>query len=601
MKIAVISNNNTAVENIYEKMKEKNYDFFIAYLGNSDNVERFFSYKDNLEEIKKRCKCKTDKMNVYEIVEKINKLFEYSNEMENLKIKLYEINQEFKHYKELHKFNNKYDNIIDFESIDKCLSLKFYLISLKKISIFNKFKLKKKYNLKSINTDDIEGILLYLDYRIYYLKIKTLENRIKEINVFLEENKLSDLNFTLVNKSQEIFETYLHEKYKDMKRCTLNKDNYKNNFKLFTDRYPVILSTTHSLLRNISYGFNFDLIIIDEASQSDILTSLLTMNVASQMVIVGDQKQLSQIENQDIYDASIKLAELYNIKKHFQYKDNSILQSVLNLPCKIENTILREHYRCDSRIIQFCNKKFYDNELIICTDTSKTDPLFIIHTVPRNHSRPNPNGKGQYNDREAQEIIEILRNCGNDSVGIITPFRAQADYIKSLIIDKYANVEVDRIHKYQGRQKNIIILSTVVNDLNYEKDSFITDFVTNDKLLNVAISRSIKKLYLVVSDKVYKSNNTIAQFIDYIKYNCTNESSKEGIVTSIFDVLYDGQYKAMLRSPCRKFVDSVAEEIAFKYINHVLKDYPDYRLHLHYKLSDLISNYNGFSKEEIDI
>ena len=139
----------------------------------------------------------------------------------------------------------------------------------------------------------------------------------------------------------------------------------------------------------------------------------------------------------------------------------------------------------------------------------------------------------------------------------------------------------------------------MVNDLKIDDDDFITDFVTNSQLLNVAISRAIKKIYLVVSDKVYKStNNTIAQFIDYIKYYC-NDSDKEGKVTSIFDSLYNKQNEALLKSPCNKYVDSYAETIMLNELNKILGDYPDYKVLLHYRLSDLLETYDGFTNEEI--
>ena len=281
----------------------------------------------------------------------------------------------------------------------------------------------------------------------------------------------------------------------------------------------------------------YDLVIIDEASQSDIMTTLLPMNICKKIVIVGDDKQLSQIDNTDIYDISEELTKMFNIIKCYHYKNNSILTSCLSLPNKIVNTTLKEHYRCDSRIIQFCNKKFYNYELIIYTKSSELDPLVLIHTVEGNHARKNPNGSGQYNDRECQEIIKILEELKEKDVGIISPFNAQVDYINQNIRDRYPYAEVNTIHKYQGRQKKIIILSTVVNNLD-NNNNFITDFVTNIELLNVAISRAIEKLYIVVSDKVYKSEfNTIAQFIEYIQYYCNNSDTK-GTITSIFDELY---------------------------------------------------------------
>ena len=139
-----------------------------------------------------------------------------------------------------------------------------------------------------------------------------------------------------------------------------------------------------------------------------------------------------------------------------------------------------------------------------------------------------------------------------------------------------------------------------MNDLNVEEDDFITDFVTNSKLLNVAISRAVKKLYLVVSDKVYNSsNNTISQFIDYIKYYCSESCIEKGQVVSIFDKLYEVQKDILKNTECFKYVDSYAEELMLKSINKLLKDHSDYKLVMHYRLSDLISNYDGFKDNEI--
>lgn len=599
MKIAVISNNNTAVENIYEKMKEYDLDFILACLGNNKNVENFFTKSDNLESIVENMRQYKIDDDVNEIVDKLKELYNVNKKIINLKHQLFELEQEFKYYKEKHEYVDCSNIVGKYSNFEKNLDLKYYLLSLNKITFLKKLKLKIKYKIRYKDISNINDLIIYLEYEFYKSKIASLKEEIQKSENIIMKNDMDELNQKLKEQSKYILNNYLYQKYKNIEPCSLNQDNYKENFRNFINRYPVILSTTQSLLRNIEYGFMFDLVIIDEASQSDILTSILTMNVAKQMVIVGDSKQLSQIDNQKIYDMSDQLAVIYDIKKCYQYKNNSILQSVLTLPCAIKNTLLCEHYRCDSRIIEFCNKKFYNNSLIVCTSTSKTSPLIIFHTVEGNHARKNPNGSGQYNDREAMEIVEILKSLKEDDVGIITPFRAQADYIKMLIKDDFPNVEVDTIHKYQGRQKKVIILSTVVNDLKIDDDDFITDFVTNSQLLNVAISRAIKKIYLVVSDKVYKStNNTIAQFIDYIKYYC-NDSDKEGKVTSIFDSLYNKQNEALLKSPCNKYVDSYAETIMLNELNKILGDYPDYKVLLHYRLSDLLETYEGFTNEEI--
>ena len=600
MSIAVISNNNTAVENVYDKMKDENMDFLLAYLGNSDNVDKFFSNSDNIEKRILEIVTNSDEKNIDVCIDKLKMLYERKNKSVQIEKDLFELKEEYKHFKEQHKFVD-YSNIIkDYNNYDMYFKLKYYLLSLKKIGFINKVILRFKYKFDFNKIDSLESFINYLEYKYYDLKRDSLKQDLKIINEYISQNDFNHLVNELKDISKIKFNNYLLNRFKNIKNTDFDKNNYKIRFDEFIYRYPVILSTTHSLLRNISYGHKFDLVIIDEASQSDILTSILAMNVAKQMVVVGDDKQLSQIDNQDIYDVSVILSKIFDISEYYTYRDNSILHSVLSLPNKVESTILREHYRCDSRIIEFCNKKFYNNELIICTKTSDEDPLFIIHTVEGNHARKNPNGSGQYNDREAQEIYDIIKEIGSNDIGVITPFRAQAEYINNLLKNEYPNVEVDTIHKYQGRQKEVIILSTVVNDLDVEEDNPITDFVTNSKLLNVAISRAVKKLYLVVSDKVYRSeNNTISQFIDYIKYYCSEKNDKEGQVTSIFDELYKEQNSALKESKCIKYVDSYAEKIMLNHLNNLLIDYPDYKLVMHYRLSDLIKVYDGFSVEEI--
>ena len=599
MSVAIISNNNSAVENVFDKLKEEDLDYILAYLGNSENVDNFFANEHDLEDKIIKLEKKIE-LPVVSIINDLKELYRVKNDEERLKKELYELKQEFTHFKLQHNVENYSSFASHFNNANKYLDLKYYLISLKKIGFFQKLVLKSKYKLDIKFIDSLEKFVIYLDNKYYELRINELSKELDKLQKYISEHNFDTLSKQLKNDSRIQLDNFLIKKYSNLKYVEFNKENYKDLFNNFIDRYPVVLSTTHSLLRNIPLNYKFDLVIIDEASQSDILTSIITMNAANQMVIVGDDKQLSQIDNQDIYDASIELSKKFNISDCYKYKDNSILQSVLSLPNKVSETTLKEHYRCDARIIQFCNKKFYNNELVVCTETSSDDPLFVLHTVEGNHARKNPNGSGQYNDREAQEIIQIIKSCDSSDIGIITPFRAQADYIRELIKNDYPSVEIDTIHKYQGRQKEVVILSTVVNDLNIEDDNFITDFVTNAKLLNVAISRAIKKLYLVVSDKVYNSNNnTISQFIHYIKYYCNDTSITKGSVTSIFDELYNKQNEIIKKSKCSKYVDSYAEELMLNMLNKVLINYQDYKVLLHYRLSDMIKDYNGFNDEEI--
>ena len=114
--------------------------------------------------------------------------------------------------------------------------------------------------------------------------------------------------------------------------------------------------------------------------------------------------------------------------------------------------MLKEHYRCHPKIINFCNKKFYNNELVIMTeDKDEQDVIKVIKTNKGNHKRDNTS------QRQLDIIKEILPKIKTNDIGIIAPYNNQVDLIKQNIQD----IEVSTVHKFQGREKNAIIISTV--------------------------------------------------------------------------------------------------------------------------------------------
>ena len=88
------------------------------------------------------------------------------------------------------------------------------------------------------------------------------------------------------------------------------------------------------------------------------------------------------------------------------------------------------------------------------------------------------------------------------------------------------------MHKFQGREKDVIVLSTV--------DDIVTSFSDDPNLLNVAVSRAKKELVVVASEMEQPAGSNMGELIDYIRYhNCDVQYSA---VSSVFDYLYK-QYR----------------------------------------------------------
>lgn len=105
-----------------------------------------------------------------------------------------------------------------------------------------------------------------------------------------------------------------------MKNVNLKKDDYKKkeNFNKFIKRFPVIISTAYSIIGSLGIGNIVDYLIIDEASQLEIVPGILGLACAKNVIIVGDRKQLTHIPIDN---------EIVCPEENYNYSENSILES----------------------------------------------------------------------------------------------------------------------------------------------------------------------------------------------------------------------------------------------------------------------------------
>ena len=148
---------------------------------------------------------------------------------------------------------------------------------------------------------------------------------------------------------------------------------------------------------------------MDEASQVSIETGLLALMCAKNAVIVGDTKQLPNVRKEDEKSRLEDIWTSSDIPMSYNTAHDSLLSSVLETLPMVPKTLLREHYRCHPDIINFCNQKFYDGELLIMTDRCDDEKhLYVLTTVAGHHCRNN------YNQREIDAVkLELLPLLGN--------------------------------------------------------------------------------------------------------------------------------------------------------------------------------------------
>ena len=349
--------------------------------------------------------------------------------------------------------------------------------------------------------------------------------------------------------------------------------------------YPVILSTTFSSRNSLNSDVVYDYLIMDEASQVDIATGALALSCARNVVIVGDTKQLPNVVTDDIKAKAKAIFDSFNVSEGYQYT-NSFLQSILDVMPNVTQTLLREHYRCHPKIINFCNQKFYRGELIIMTtDKGEEDVLSVVKTVAGNHER------NHYSQRQIDVIKNeiIPKHVSNpEETGIIAPYKNQVEALSKEITD----IDAATVHKFQGKEKENIIISTV--------DDEISDFADDPYLINVAVSRAKKKLMLVVTGNEQSKERNITDLIDYIQYN--NFEVAESKIYSIFDYLYK-QYTeeriAYLKKH-KKISEYDSENLMYSLIEEIIADnkYSSLDVVCHFPLNMLIKNPKLLNEQE---
>lgn len=601
--VLVVSNNNSATENVLEKLSKNGLDFLVASLGKKENKETFIANQPPLNpglQTWRKTAMETNRAyrEVKDCVEKVENIFDMQERLAICRQELAEVEVEMSHYKQERpdKFSNKEvktssSKILKILGRIKSFSIKYQHDSKDFVQRFkrlwSKFSLELRLRLsfdikEELTPDSMPRIISLLDWLFYIRRVHELKSEIENLETQLSQLNAEALMKSLAESSMAILKASLARRYKSERPIIASVAELFNNGESVLADYPIILSTTFSSKNCFNSDTLFDYVIMDEASQVSVETGLLALTCAKNAVIVGDTMQLPNVITEDDRVKLDEIRKSTNIPDSYDAANHSFLSSVLATIPNVPETLLREHYRCHPDIINFCNQKFYGGNLLIMTKRSDVEKhLLVLTTAPGQHCR------GHYNQREIDAVrIELKPLLDNfEDTGIIAPYNSQVNQFRSQIPE----IEVATVHKYQGREKDTIIMSVT--------DDLITEFADNANLLNVAVSRAKNKFCLVVSGNPQELNGNIHDLINYIKY-------QQGIVIqsklrSIFDYLFS-QIHAYNRNngPVSEY-DS--ENLTFDLIEKIRVSYP-HLSHIkalcHYPVRYLINDTQGLSERE---
>lgn len=577
--VAVVSHTNSAVDNVREKLEALGFGHVLANLGRREKREEFFARKNARDAQIARFVRETppppDLGRLAEVDVRLRRLQSTERDQAARRSELEAHRLELRHFERhlrqdelpdlgrLPLLRRSSQRILDYLAESELRRHEVRPGPLRRIRSYFKYG-----SLRGLDPEDTR-VVLRLQRAYYDKRIAELDEETERLGNELRRADFEQLAREHQHLSVQSLHAELSGRYATGPRKGYRAENYRlgANFRKFLVDHPVVLSTCHSLRDSIASGYLFDHLIIDEASQVDPLVAGLALSCCRNLVVVGDTRQLAPVQ-----DASTPRTAPEPPSPVYDHR-RSIIESLEELHGDaLPRTLLREHYRCDPAIIGFCNKKFYGEDLIPYTTGTGGRPMIVARTVEGTHMRRHREG-GRSNQREV-EVIEaevIPRFCADIApadIGITTPYRRQADKAGDLL----DGIAADTVHKFQGRQKQVVIMTTVLDET---RDGRIgLKFVDEPRMINVAVSRAIERFILVTDHEMLPASRHIKDLVGYIRYHDLDGDVADSTIVSIFDLLYR-QYSQRLQALAGRLGNRAryrSEDIAWTVLDDILAE-----------------------------
>ena len=553
----ICSSNNKPVDGIVEKLR-------FSYNGETINFP--YLRLGNIEDVKKAT------TRILELYNYANKTTKHADDDKLTSIKV--------------SSDNKNERLIELLNIqEKRVEYENYIENAQKF--INSFE-NDRGKLIDILKRRVDELLIELN------RLPEISNdEVTSLFVPLQENyRLSQFLFF---KSLQYIEKLKKDKYRELINiCSIKDDDQRatdfnawiqndDNMKMLSEAFPVIFSTNISSRRLGTANFMFDLVIMDEAGQCNVATALIPIARASTLLLVGDPNQLKPVITLED-NTNRELMDKYNVPEKYNYKNHSILDVMLENDNISKYILLKYHYRCGKKIINFSNQRYYNNSLNLAS-VSGIGELELIDIKNKNIKQKNEAYE------EAIGIVDYIERNKLTDVFVITPFVNQKELITNLLKQKnITGVGCGTVHSAQGAEKGTIILSTALSTKTSKKT--FEWLKNNQELINVAVTRAKDKLIIAADTDVLNSlsgdkKDDLYNLVEYVKNNGNisvppNENATIEIGSS------NG---------------SQAEDEFYKTISHFCSCHRTFEAERNVKLSRLFKNESEFanSSKEFDL
>lgn len=249
----------------------------------------------------------------------------------------------------------------------------------------------------------------------------------------------------------------------------------------------------------------FDLVVLDEASQIDQPAAAVGLVRGRRAVVIGDPQQLRHVSFVPDRDQEGAVAR-HGVAELADRLDVRRVSAFDLAAGAAPVTLLDEHFRGPPHLIEFSARRFYRGRLTVATRHPATDATSCIEVRSVGGDRD----ASGVNSAEVAAALDVLSEVAATaaagsgpvpSLGLATPFRAQADALLAAVGDAWSSEDIERfrlrvgtVHAFQGDERDVVVVS-----LGVGPDGAGLRFVEDPHLFNVLITRARRRMVVLSS------------------------------------------------------------------------------------------------------
>ena len=284
----------------------------------------------------------------------------------------------------------------------------------------------------------------------------------------------------------------------------------------------VVCATATGLDPERLRGNRFEWVIMDEASQSTEPAAWIALQYGERLVLAGDPCQLppTVLSNEAARGG-------FNI---------SMMERMLRLQTEASgkqpdlSRLLSVQYRMHEDIMRFSSDVFYEGQLQadeavrtalladlphVQAGTLTTSAIHFIDTAGASYDEePEPDGESRMNPLEAELVVKkvnelLAQGVAAEQVAVISPYSAQVKLLRQKLNQ---TLEIDSVDGFQGREKDVIVVSLVRSNPEGE-----VGFLADTRRMNVALTRAKRKLVVIGDSATITAHPFYEKLVKYFE------------------------------------------------------------------------------------